>query len=86
MIDPYTALLGGAMSSMSAGPAGPSDAKSFGSVGGAAYDGSGWNITFGNDSAIKTDRTQVTQPEWQKYLPYVVVAVVGLVAWRALKK
>jgi hypothetical protein len=85
-MEPYTAVLGAVAGAAKAPPAGPSEAKSSGKIGGAAFDNSGWNITFGTNSAIQAERTQTTQSELQKYLPYVLVGVAGLLAWRVLKK
>jgi hypothetical protein len=82
----WAAAIGAAAEAAKAPPAGPSEAKSSGTIGGAAFDNSGWNITFGENSAITAERRQTTQSKMEKYLPYVLVGVAGLLAWRALKK
>lgn len=72
------------MGAAKAAPAGPSEANSSGMIGGSAFDNSGWNLTFGSNSGITAERTQATP--MQGYLPYVLVGVAGLLAWRYLKK
>lgn len=74
-------MLGGALGGS---PAGPSNATSLGTIGGANFDHSGWNVTFGNESGINAERTE--QGELTPYLPYLVVGAVFLVAWRYVKK
>ena len=90
MGDPYTAIIGAGIGAVAdvakAPPAGPSEAKSSGTIGGAGFDNSGWNVTFGSGSGITTERTQTTQGEMAKYLPYVVVGAVFLIGWRYFKK
>ena len=54
--DPYTAVFGALAGAANPAPAGPSDAKSSGSVG-TSFDNSGWNITFGSGS-IDATRSQ----------------------------
>jgi hypothetical protein len=89
-MDPYSAVIsagiGAAAEVAKAPPAGPSEAKSSGTIGGAGFDNSGWNVTFGSGSGITTQRTQTETGEMTKYLPYVVIGVAGLLAWRYLKK
>lgn len=48
------------------------------------FDGSGWNVNFG-DGNIASERKQTTSDGLTPYLPYVVLAVVGLVALKYLK-
>lgn len=83
-MDPYSAMFMAAASAAQAPPAGPSEAKSSGTIGNN-YDHSGFNVTFGNNSGVTTKRTQTTDAPMQKYLPYVIVGVAGLLAWRYLK-
>lgn len=66
--------------SASAGPAGPSNAMG-GSAGGGMFDGSGWNVNFGAGGIESSKAGELSQ-----YMPYIIVAVVGLLAWRALKR
>lgn len=86
-MEPYSAVLGTAIGAIgqvaTPAPAGPSQASS-GDVGGNAFDNSGFNVTFGNDSGITTQRSQ--DNPMGKYLPYVLIAVAGLVAWRLAKR
>jgi hypothetical protein len=56
-VDPYAALFGAVAGVATPGGAGPSDAKSSGSAG-VSLDNSGWNVTFGNNSAIDATRSQ----------------------------
>lgn len=58
---PWGAAIGAVAQVATPAPAGPSEAKSSGSIGGSNLDNSGWNVTFGNNSGIKSDRDQ-TQP------------------------
>lgn len=69
-----------------AAPAGPSNAESLGSIGGAMFDNSGWNVSFGDASPITAERTQTEKGQFSEYLPYIVVGAVFLVAWRYFKK
>ena len=66
-----------------AAPAGPSQAYG-GSLGTSGmFDGSGWNVNFGA-GGIESSASKAG--ELSQYMPYIVVAVVGLLAWRALKR
>lgn len=81
--NPWASVVGSALSGMlGGGPAGPSMA--YGGSSGGMFDSSGWNVSFGDNSPVTSDRTQ--QGELSQYLPYVIVAGVFLVAWRAFKK
>jgi len=55
--DPYSAIFGAVASVAKPSPAGPSGANSSGSIG-TSLDNSGWNVTFGNNSAIDATRSQ----------------------------
>jgi len=55
--DPYSAVIGAVAGLATPAPAGPSEAKSSGSIG-TNLDNSGWNVTFGNNSAIDATRSQ----------------------------
>lgn len=88
---PWGAAIGGAIGLFSGGGVGggagastPTNSSNMGMVEGPNFDHSGWNVTFGNDSAIAASRTE--QGEFSQYLPYVVVAGVLLLGWRYLKK
>lgn len=87
---PWGAAIGGAIGLFSggggAGNSAPSNASNMGQIEGPKLDSSGWNITFGNDSAITTDRTETVAGQFSEYLPYMVVGVVMLLGWRYLKK
>lgn len=56
---PWGAIAGAAAQAISAPPAGPSEAKSSGSIG-TNFDSSGWNVTFGANSGIDAMRSQTT--------------------------
>jgi len=85
-VNPYAAILGTALGSMSAAPAGPSQASSLGTIGGNMFDHSGFNVSFGNNSGITTSRKQSEGGQIDKLLPYVIVGAVFLIGWRAFKK
>jgi hypothetical protein len=54
---PWGAIAGAAAQAVQAPPAGPSEAKSSGSIG-TNLDNSGWNVTFGSNSSIDALRSQ----------------------------
>lgn len=89
--DPYSAAFGAIASLASPAPAGPSDAKSSGTIG-ANFDNSGWNVTFGNNSGVTSDRTDLPNTigsaasGMAQYLPYAAVAVVLLIVMKKMKK
>jgi len=56
---PWGAAIGAVAGAVTAPPAGPSDAKSSGSIG-TNLDTSGWNVTFGDNAGIDAMRTQTT--------------------------
>jgi hypothetical protein len=56
---PWGAAIGAVAQVASAPPAGPSEAKSSGSIG-TNFDSSGWNVTFGANSSIDSMRSQTT--------------------------
>lgn len=70
--------LGGGLSA-SVGGGGPSSAS-----GQTAFDTS-WNINFGSGS-LSAARTEGTGAPLDAYLPYAVLAVGLLVAWRMTRK
>lgn len=80
-------LLGGSgmlpIPSVTGGTAGPSEAKG-GTIGGAAFDNSGWNVTFGANSGIESSRAQSTPLAGN--LQYVLIGAAFLLAWKYLKK
>lgn len=84
---PWGAAIGGVLGAAGgmggSSPAGPSQASSLGEIGGAMFDHSGWNVTFGDDSGIEATRKEMGQ--FSEYLPYVVVGAVFLIGWRWLK-
>ena len=82
--DPYSAAFGAIASVATAPPAGPSAAESSGSIGGAAFDNSGWNITFGNNSGITSKRAEDTGLE-NPYVQYALIGCGFLLAWKYLK-
>lgn len=49
----------------------------------AAFDSSGWNVSLGGGS-IDSARSQ--SGEMSQYLPYVLVAVAGVVLWRMTRR
>lgn len=75
---PLLSGLGGALAS----PAGPSNAQG-GRMGDQMFDNSGWNVNFGEGN-IESSRAQ-TDPI-QAYVPYVVLGLIALVAWKAIKR
>jgi hypothetical protein len=75
---PIPSLTGGA-----GGASGDSTTKG-GTVGGAAFDNSGWNVTFGQNSGIESSRSQAEA--MQPYLQYALIGAAFLIAWRWLKK
>lgn len=81
--DPYSAALLAGASIAAPAPAGPSQAGG-GSVGGAAFDNSGWQVSFGDNSGLAATRTETGQ--FSQYLPYVVIAAVVIVASKWLKR
>lgn len=87
---PWGAVIGGAFGAAAdiatPSPAGPSNASSLGTIGGAFFDTSGMNVTFGNNSGVSTERTQTESGQIDRYIPYLVIGAVFLVAWRAFKK
>ncbi|KQQ97422.1 hypothetical protein ASF77_05625 [Massilia sp. Leaf139] len=54
---PWGAAIGAIGQALSAPPAGPSEAKSAGSVG-TNFDGSGWVVTYGDNSGVDSVRSQ----------------------------
>lgn len=83
-------LLGTALKPSSAGP---SSADSiFGTN--LAFDNSGWNVTFGNNSGVSADVKKTTDQggtsqgtnNLQTYLPYVMLLVGAAVAIKMFKK
>lgn len=54
---PWAQAIGAVAQVASAPPAGPSEAKSSGSIG-TNFDNSGWVVSYGDNSAIDTQRTQ----------------------------
>lgn len=86
-MDPYTAAFNAIGGAVSTPPAGPSEAKSAGSIGGAGFDNSGWNITFGNESAIATERTQAGGgAPMDRYAQYALIGGAILLGVLWLKK
>ncbi|GGI16901.1 hypothetical protein [Oxalicibacterium faecigallinarum] len=85
-VNPYAAVIGAALNAAQAPPAGPSNASSLGTIGGNLFDTSGFNVTFGDNAGISTERTQTETGQFDKYLPYLIVGAVFLVAWRYVKK
>lgn len=90
--DPYSAAFGAIASVATPAPAGPSEAKSSGAIGGANFNNSGWNVTFGTNSGIRSDVDNTAPGSvtgavagMAQYLPYVAVAVVVLVIWKKRK-
>lgn len=76
---PLLSGFGGALAS----PAGPSQAT--GGRMDQVFDNSGWNVNFGS-GGIDSNRSQATAGELGQYMPYLVLGVVVLVAWKVLKK
>lgn len=88
---PWGAAIGAAAEVAKAPPAGPSEAKSSGSVGGAKLDNSGWNVTFGSNSGISTNRDETATPAGPlsgvaAYAPYIALAVGAVVLLKIMKK
>lgn len=75
---PIPSLTGGA-----GGDSGPSTSGG-GSVGGALFDNSGWNVTFGANSGIESARSQAQA--MQPYMQYALIGGAFLLAWKWLKK
>lgn len=68
------------------GNAGPSYA---GGVSGSMFglDGSGWNVNFGAGSITSDmEKQQGTGSGLQQYLPWLLIAGVGLVLWKKMKR
>jgi hypothetical protein len=75
---PIPSLTGGA-----GGASGDSTTRG-GSVGGAAFDNSGWNVTFGANSGIESSRSQTSA--LSQYLPYILAGAGFLLVWKFIKK
>lgn len=81
-------------SALSPSPGGPSNAtsrneQSFNSV----FDSSGWNVNFGRDGIINSDRTQETETPASaitktamNWIPLAALAVGGLLLWKHFSK
>lgn len=93
---PWGAAIGAAgqvlSSAVATPPAGPSEAKSSGSIGGANFDNSGWNVTFGSNSGITSDRTQTTPANIAQTAAglldgnNMLYLLGGLVVWKLMRK
>jgi len=94
-LDPFGALFGAIGSTVgavaSAPPAGPSSAVG-GTQGGAKFDNSGWNVTFGSggidsrrDETAPANIGQATAGLMQ-YAPHIALAVVAVLVIKKLKK
>jgi len=55
-----------------------------GNVGGAAFDNSGWNVTFGANSGIESSRSQTSA--MSQYMPYILAGGALLIALKWIKK
>ena len=64
------------------GDGGPSYSQG-GEVGGAMFDNSGWNVTFGNGSGIEASRSQVGA--LAQYLPYLLAGGALLLGLKWIK-
>lgn len=76
MASAFAEVAGGAADALAAGNS--SDGKSY-----SSFDSSGWNVNFGS-GGISSSRSQAG--ELQGYLPYMVLAVGALLAWRLMRK
>lgn len=94
-VDPWSAgfqALGAVAGAAKAPPAGPSDARG-GTFGGTSLDNSGWNVTFGPNSGITSDRDQ-TAPATigaaaagaMRYAPQIALAIVAVLVLKKLRK
>ncbi len=81
-------MSGTPLPNLTGGAAGPSNAISPFTGGAGMFDSSGWNVNFGSgsieSSAKKSDASALG--DLSQYLPYVLIFVGGLVAWRMMKK
>lgn len=93
--DPWSAgfnALGAVAGAAKAPPAGPSNAVNGGFSGGS-IDSSGWNVTFGPNSGITSDRDQTAAAgvpgalaSVTKYMPQLALVVVAVVVLKKLRK
>jgi hypothetical protein len=81
-VNPWAAMFGSALGGI-AGPAGPSNATSMGKVDGSPFDSSGWNVSFGDNSGIASDRKESTAMD--KTFKYVLLGAAFLIAFKYLK-
>lgn len=82
-INPWASFGSAALGTAAGGPS-SADARSNGTVGGDMFDNSGWNVTFGNNSGIKAERSE-PQP-MDKTMQYLLIGGALLVAVVWLKK
>lgn len=66
------------------GNAGPSYAGGVGAGAMFGLDGSNWNVNFGSGD-ISSDAEKNSAGGLQQYLPWVLMAAAGVLAWRYLK-
>jgi hypothetical protein len=73
-------------------PAAPTTSVSSGTVGSGGFDNSGWNVTFGPNSGIKSDRDQTAPATLQQAAAgllggnNMMYLLGGLVLWKMLHK
>lgn len=93
------AAIQGGSSAAKAAPAGPSSADAvFGGGMNWGFDNSGWNVAFSGSEIDSTAHKTLDQAagtpgglsglmgQADQYLPYAIIFIVGLVAWKTLAK
>ena len=82
--NPYLSMGDMALKNVAGGSAGPSAANNKQE---AAFDSSGWNVTFGNgDIAATTDKNTGGVATMASYAPYIAFTVGAIVLWKMFKK
>ena len=82
--NPYLSMGDMALRGLTGGSAGPSAANNKQE---AAFDSSGWNVTFGNgDIAATTDKNTGGVATMASYAPYIALTVGAIVLWKMFKK
>lgn len=82
--NPYLAMGDMALRNVAGGSAGPSAANNKQE---AAFDSSGWNVTFGNgDIAATTDKNTGGVATVASYAPYIALSIGAIVLWKMFKK
>jgi hypothetical protein len=81
--DPYSAVIGAVAGVAKPAPAGPSEAKSSGTVGGGVFDTSGMNVNFGS-GGVTSSRTE--QSAMSDTMKYVLIGAACVIVLKLMKK